>query len=82
MMDYYGYLDMPSIKERKESLYNFLERIMIQEPGMILIGKKELDDLLTDIVYKTPNLSYTGYSVFGMNDERTRLLDALKLLKN
>ena len=81
MMDYYGQFDMPGIAERKESLQGFLNQLILQDSSIKKIGKKEIDELLTEIVYKTPKYSLTGYSVFGQSDERNRLIDALTLLK-
>jgi|688.fasta_scaffold433074_2 hypothetical protein len=72
MMDYYSQFDMPSLEERKKELLIFSKTL---KHNLDLV---DLDELLTTIVSKTPRYSYTGYGVFGVQEERKLLIKSLQ----
>ena len=72
MMDYYSQFDMPSLEERKKELLIFSKTL---KHDLDLV---DLDELLTTIVSKTPVYSYTGYNVFGVQEERNLLIKCLQ----
>jgi len=77
-MDHYSQFDMPDRHERKKLLKEFANQLIEQQ--FIIVGKKELDEIIDSVVYETSNYSMTGYFVFGINDERERLLRKFKLI--
>jgi hypothetical protein len=77
MMDYYSQFDMPDRHDRKKLLKEFAEQLI--EQNSIIVGKKELDEMIESVVYETSNFSMTGYFIFGIKGERERLLAKLKL---
>ena len=77
MMDYYSQFDMPDRNERKKLLKEFAYQLM--EQHLIVISKKELDQIINAVVSETSNYSMTGYYVFGITGERERLLAKLGL---
>ena len=73
MMEYYSQFNMPTIEERQKSLLEYANTLDIVK----VYDKKLLNKIITEIVNKTPNLSFTGYSVFGKQTEQKQLYDIL-----
>ena len=74
-MDYYSDFAMPSLEERKKSLIKYAKTITN------CLDEKELDSIVTDIVSKTIDYSYTGYCVYGRFEEEEKLKKILDLKK-
>ena len=73
MMDYYSQFNMPTIEERQKNLLEYANTLDIVK----VYDKILLNKIITEIVNKTPNLSFTGYSVFGQQSEKKQLYDIL-----
>ena len=72
MMDYYSQFDMPELHERKRDLLIFAGTLKHE------LNPTELDELVTTIISKTPVYSYSGYAVFGRQEECKLLIQSLK----
>jgi hypothetical protein len=73
MMDYYSQMEMPGLDERKKDLlaYAYAKR-------KCEIPNEMLESIVTRIVSETKAYSLTGYSMYGVMDERSKLDEALK----
>ena len=71
MMDYYSSFPAPSIEERKKRLLLYAKDVL----------KCTLDESLIKtvegIVSQTKDYSYTGYTVFGIQEENSSLLKVI-----
>ena len=71
-MDYYSDQPMPSLPDRKKRLLDYVLTLKNK------IIPKEIDEIVNSIVSTTNEYSWTGYAIFGIKDENTKLLNLLK----
>ena len=70
-MDYYSEMDMPDVDERKKKLIAYANTIRI-------VPDLELEQIVARIVSETKKYSLTGYNMYGVFEERSKLEKALK----
>ena len=71
MMDYYSTFPMPSIEERVKDLLIYAKTLNSK------FNENELECIVTKIASETEVFSLTGYSVFGVNKEKNKILNYL-----
>ena len=64
MLDYYGSIPMPSAVQRKKSLIEYA----------IKHNKPYTEELINRIISETQEYSASGYGVFGIKEEISKLL--------
>ncbi len=76
-MDYYSQMNMPGVEERKQNLLTYAYEYA---KTTCTLPNSMIEPIVSQIVSETKAYSLTGYKMYGVMEERSKLEKAIKTI--